>query len=314
MQKVGDITNTATPEGEFTDGNVAGGTNPTLLMALWFNTIQRELCNVVTESGGTLDPNDFSQVYKAIQQIAQGEIPSNFVKSVNNKSPDVSGDVSLGAGDVGAVPDTRKINNKQLNADITLNASDVNAVPPTRKVNNKQLSSDITLNSSDVGAISDEGGNYSIYLRLTGVETLPTEPSAANLSALYSAPSPIQSGSVASGVVNNWYNNQAIYGVIRNASTGITGWGVQINGVTRFTVAPDGSLYSNSDKVATEVFVKQGYVQDIRLGAETNITPGVHTPGYVATTYDSTSQQLTAMYQRPLQKCINSSWYTVGAL
>ncbi|MCB4615286.1 hypothetical protein [Enterobacter asburiae] len=74
MQKVGDITSTATPEGEFTDGNVAGGVNPTLLMALWFNTIQRELCNVVTESGGTLDPKDFTQVVEAIKRIAGSEL------------------------------------------------------------------------------------------------------------------------------------------------------------------------------------------------------------------------------------------------
>lgn len=81
MQKVGDITSTATPEGEFTDGNVAGGVNPTLLMALWFNTIQRELCNVVTESGGTLDPNDFTQIVKAIKKIAGGELDAVVKKA-----------------------------------------------------------------------------------------------------------------------------------------------------------------------------------------------------------------------------------------
>lgn len=87
MQKVGDITSTATPEGEFTDGNVAGGVNPTLLMALWFNTIQRELCNVVTESGGTLDPNDFTQIVKAIKKIAGTELDGKgFLVSSNNLS------------------------------------------------------------------------------------------------------------------------------------------------------------------------------------------------------------------------------------
>lgn len=87
MQKVGDITSTATPEGEFTDGNVAGGVNPTLLMALWFNTIQRELCNVVTESGGTLDPNDFTQVLEAIKRIAGSELDGKgFLVSSNNLS------------------------------------------------------------------------------------------------------------------------------------------------------------------------------------------------------------------------------------
>lgn len=87
MQKVGDITSTATPEGEFTDGNVAGGVNPTLLMALWFNTIQRELCNVVTESGGTLDPNDFTQIVKAIRKISGDELDGKgFLAASKNLS------------------------------------------------------------------------------------------------------------------------------------------------------------------------------------------------------------------------------------
>ena len=97
MQKVGDITSTATPEGEFTDGNVAGGVNPTLLMALWFNTIQRELCNVVTESGGTLDPNDFTQIVKAIKKIAGTELDGKgFLSALNNLS------------DLDSAPESRK--------------------------------------------------------------------------------------------------------------------------------------------------------------------------------------------------------------
>ncbi|HBC7489269.1 TPA: phage tail protein [Proteus mirabilis] len=103
----------------------------------------------------------------------------------------------------GRVPNTRKVNGKQLNADITLNASDVGAstpaqvneaktmatnaqntansavtkantaqttannannnangrVPNTRKVNGKQLNNDITLNASDVGALTQAQGD-----------------------------------------------------------------------------------------------------------------------------------------------------------
>lgn len=81
MQKIGDITNTATPDGEFTDGSVAGGVSPTLLPAEWFNTIQRELCNIVVESGGTLDPDNDTQILEAITKIAQGIIPDFTVVS-----------------------------------------------------------------------------------------------------------------------------------------------------------------------------------------------------------------------------------------
>jgi hypothetical protein len=69
MQKIGDITNTATPDGEFTDGNVAGGVSPTLLPAKWFNTIQRELCNVITKNGGVLDPDNNQQIFEILNSV-----------------------------------------------------------------------------------------------------------------------------------------------------------------------------------------------------------------------------------------------------
>lgn len=54
--------------------------------------------------------------------------------------------------EIGAVSDTRKINNKPLSEDIMLDANDVGAVPTNRTVNKKALSSDILLEASDVGA------------------------------------------------------------------------------------------------------------------------------------------------------------------
>lgn len=69
MQKIGDITDTATPEGEFTDGSVAGGVSPTLLPAKWFNTMQRELCNLITKNGVILDPDNDSQIYEVLNSI-----------------------------------------------------------------------------------------------------------------------------------------------------------------------------------------------------------------------------------------------------
>ena len=57
--------------------------------------------------------------------------------------------------DIGAVPETRKVNNHALDADVTVTAADVGAVPTSRTVNNKALSADITLTASDVGARGD---------------------------------------------------------------------------------------------------------------------------------------------------------------
>lgn len=77
MQRIGDITNTATPDGEFTDGNVAGGVRPTLLLAKWFNTIQRELCNVITKNGGSLNPDDDSQLYEILNSVYLSKVDAN---------------------------------------------------------------------------------------------------------------------------------------------------------------------------------------------------------------------------------------------
>lgn len=69
MQKIGNITNTADVNGEWTNGNVAAGTPPTILDAAWLNTVQRELSGVVTGSGLTLDPANDGQVLAGLKLL-----------------------------------------------------------------------------------------------------------------------------------------------------------------------------------------------------------------------------------------------------
>ena len=64
------------------------------------------------------------------------------VKSVNGKT----GDVVLGAADVGAIPDSTT----HLSGD----------VPVTRKINGKQLTDDVTISAADVGAVPSTGGTF----------------------------------------------------------------------------------------------------------------------------------------------------------
>lgn len=76
MQKIGDIPNTrADSNGEFTDGNVAGGVPPTILPAEWFNTIQRELMSILNAAEIESDSDAFDQVLLAIQKLVSEEIP-----------------------------------------------------------------------------------------------------------------------------------------------------------------------------------------------------------------------------------------------
>ncbi|WP_392563193.1 hypothetical protein RHO12_12620 (plasmid) [Orbus sturtevantii] len=74
MQKIGSITSSATASGEFTDGVVAAGIEPTILPAAWFNTIQRELVNIIVSSGMTLDPNDDTQIAQAIRGLTNSSV------------------------------------------------------------------------------------------------------------------------------------------------------------------------------------------------------------------------------------------------
>ena len=76
-------TDTATVDGEFTDGDEGQAIPPTELDASWFNTVQRELCNVVTGLGSVLVDSNDSQIIQAlkrigiISEISRGDVSSS---------------------------------------------------------------------------------------------------------------------------------------------------------------------------------------------------------------------------------------------
>ena len=151
---------------------------------------------------------------------AQGTKADSAIQGVQGNgttiTPNANKVVNVTPSNIGAVPNTRKVNNKALSADITLTPSDVGAaasshgnhvpttqtannkvflrndnswqtvkpanigaVPTTRKVNNKALSADITLSYSDVGA-ANEQHNHSADEISSG--TLPIERGGTNAS------------------------------------------------------------------------------------------------------------------------------------
>ncbi|MEI9745899.1 hypothetical protein [Enterobacter ludwigii] len=69
MQKIGSSTNTADANGEFTDGDPQKQIPCTWVMSAWLNTLQRELVHLCEEAGITIDPNDDTQIYQAIQEL-----------------------------------------------------------------------------------------------------------------------------------------------------------------------------------------------------------------------------------------------------
>ncbi|MEH3304835.1 hypothetical protein, partial [Enterobacter roggenkampii] len=69
MLRIGQVEATATQDGKYTDGSVAGGIAATRLRAAAFNAMQEELAHIVESAGLTLDINDMTQVLKAIQKL-----------------------------------------------------------------------------------------------------------------------------------------------------------------------------------------------------------------------------------------------------
>lgn len=85
-------TETADANNEFVDENASQGIEPTDLNAAWFNSVQRELCNIVTKSGGTLSASDDSQIWKIISALG---FKTSKVTSSYTVSSDFKGNVVL---------------------------------------------------------------------------------------------------------------------------------------------------------------------------------------------------------------------------
>lgn len=77
MLKIGDLTDTADDNGEFTDGNVAGNVPPTELMGGWFTTVQREVIAVMAKAGINPDKTNDAQLLAAIQTLIQKSADDN---------------------------------------------------------------------------------------------------------------------------------------------------------------------------------------------------------------------------------------------
>lgn len=119
----------------FTEGG--NGIPPTYPGPEWFNIVQSELINVIKEAGMLPVKAELNQLLMAIKRITGTAMAEDALMKVRNGAdiPDKTLFIdNLGLRDTvnkarDAVPKTRKVNNKALNADITLSASDVGALP-----------------------------------------------------------------------------------------------------------------------------------------------------------------------------------------
>ena len=69
MLRIGQVETTATSDGLYTDGSVAGGIAATRLRAAAFNAMQEELAHIVEVGGDALSIDDMTQVLKALKKL-----------------------------------------------------------------------------------------------------------------------------------------------------------------------------------------------------------------------------------------------------
>ncbi|OVZ81331.1 hypothetical protein [Yersinia kristensenii] len=232
MQKIGSIPNTrADSNGEFTDGNVAGGVPPTILPAEWFNTIQRELINILAAAGITPDSKKFDQMALAISTlVSKGE----FLKIKNNLSEIKAAGPSavaaaianLGLTDTaataaGALQKTQNLNDVANKAIALTNLgalpSNGTAVAATKLATARTIAgksfdgtANIAIGAADVGALPLSGGTLSGPLEITGVHALLVGPNGYKSNILTGA--------------NGAITNSGGTGIGLNADKGIYFW------------------------------------------------------------------------------------------
>ncbi len=88
----------------------------------------------------------WTRIYTATQMDARYV---SLTRTVNGKQ--LSTDIVLTPGDVGAVPVERTVNGHVLSDDVVLTSSDTGSVPDSRTINGHVLSDDVVLSKDDVG-------------------------------------------------------------------------------------------------------------------------------------------------------------------
>ncbi|MBF7978653.1 MULTISPECIES: hypothetical protein [Rahnella] len=188
MQKIGSITSTADVNGEWTNGNVAAGTPPTILDAAWMNTVQRELANVVTGAGMALSPANDAQVLAALKSF-------------------------ISQGTAGLVGDMRngKMSIPTASATATFTADEIIIETALGGFQYRLSSFSKTINLATTGAGGMDTGTvtsgyiaiYAIYNPTTGASALLATLTGTSAGSIYSG-SNMPSGYTASALVSTW--------------------------------------------------------------------------------------------------------------
>lgn len=191
MQKIGDVTPTADINGEWTNGNVAAGTAPTILDAAWLNSVQRELIAILNAAAIATDPLNDGQVITSLKKLffqsssnlseikAAGAAAQASARTNLALGNSVTLNTGTTAGTVATGNDSRITGAAQK----ANNLSDLASAPAART--NLGLGNSATLNvgtSAGNVAAADDGRIIGALQKSSNLADLPSAPSSrANL-------------------------------------------------------------------------------------------------------------------------------------
>ncbi|ENO3992143.1 hypothetical protein ACBH15_003753 [Salmonella enterica] len=255
-----------------------------------------------------------------------------------------------------AVPATRRVNSKPLTGDITLSAGDVGALPIAGGRLNGPLGigTDNALGGNSIVFGDNDTGIKWISDGVLGIYANNAQVGYIDNSGLHMSVDVLTNGGIRAGdgkrlslTSNNNSTMTATFNLWGDANRPTVieldddqGWHLYsqrnpdgsivftVNGdITANTLRAGGAIYQNNGDIFGSVWgnswlslwINNNFVADVQLGAGTSVTTWnnagswPNTPGYVVTSVwkDNQGENIDGINYAPLQKRVGNQWYTV---
>ncbi|BBG60490.1 phage tail protein [Providencia rustigianii] len=247
----------------------------------------------------------------------------------------------LTANDVGAVPITRRVNNKQLNTDITLNAGDVGAYTKaeadTKIADAKKAGTDAqaTANAANTAATNANNNANSRVPNTRRVNNKPLSAditlSAGDVGAYTKAETDTKVADAKKAGTDAQVTANAANTAATNANNNANGRVPNTRKVNNKPLSTDITLSAGDVGAYTKTESDARYMKNalnVRLGAKTRYSPSgnrvswnweapagnVLTGLVVDETGSNSADNISGAWYRPLQSLVNGQWVTISGL
>ncbi|WGZ54401.1 phage tail protein [Providencia alcalifaciens] len=247
----------------------------------------------------------------------------------------------LTANDVGAVPITRRVNNKQLNTDITLNAGDVGAYTKaeadTKIADAKKAGTDAqaTANAANTAATNANNNANSRVPNTRRVNNKPLSAditlSAGDVGAYTKAETDTKVADAKKAGTDAQVTANAANTAATNANNNANGRVPNTRKVNNKPLSTDITLSAGDVGAYTKTESDARYMKNalnVRLGAKTRYSPSsnrvswnweapagnVLTGLVVDETGSNSADNVSGAWYRPLQSLVNGQWVTISGL